>query len=122
MAQKAKLPAGIEMRRGRVIVDATVTIVQLSPGLVLLARPANRRSVAMQQSQNGFAWASCTCSKAGGCKVELKPLPGGSKAEVQCSTGTCKGSCTAHAGEIPKGAAFAKAFLAALPPATVAAG
>jgi hypothetical protein len=113
-ADGTKLPKGLERKRGRLVVDANLTAVRLGPGLIVFGKTPLR---AAQRLDDGFAWASCTCDKDGACKVTLKTLPGGSKAEVVCESGTCKGSCTAHAGEIPRTSArLSKSIVEVLQP------
>jgi hypothetical protein len=106
-----KLPAGVERKGRRVIVDASLTLLPVSPGLVLLTRP-KRRAVALMQQSDVTGWAGCACSKDGICKIVTKTLPGGSKIEISCEAGTCKGSCSLGAGTWPKSAAFARSLFA----------
>jgi hypothetical protein len=114
VATDVKLPAGVERKGRRLIVDERFTIVQVSPSLVLLTRPRGGAAPLRKEQQGTTGFAVCTCSKDGTCKVVTKPSLDGSKITISCGAGTCKGSCTLDAGTWPKSAAFVRLLLAAV--------
>lgn len=112
-ATVSKLPPGVERKGRRLLADDSLTVLPASPGLVFFARPS-RGAVARMQQQQVTGWAACSCSKDGACKIVTKTLPSGSKIEISCEPGTCKGSCSVVAGTWPKTAAFASSLFAAV--------
>jgi hypothetical protein len=112
MARNTKLPKGVEVDGQRVLVDASLTVVDVAPGLVLLTR-ARGGTAALQHSHgNTTGWAACKCSAGGSCKIVTQTSPDGSKISIRCESGTCKGDCGVDAGVWLKRASLARAILA----------
>lgn len=81
-ASRPSLPQGIALERGRVVVDASLTLIQLLPGVVLISRPGRARPAKKQMGppapQSPTGWAACSCSgkgAKGSCEVTTEPHP-----------------------------------------------
>jgi hypothetical protein len=110
-SSSAPLPKGIELERDRISVDADLTLTQLTPETMLISRTAGKtgpwwrpfrgrgaRVAKLPNNTDPIGWASCRCSKNGGCTVVTKPNPDGSKVTISCDQGSCKGSCSLTVG------------------------
>jgi hypothetical protein len=119
-ASRPSLPRGIALEHGRVVVDASFTLIQLLPGVVLISRPGRARPAKQMgppAPQDPDGWAACSCSgkgAKGNCKVVAEPHPDPSKVTLRCKQGSCTGSCGLAVGKWSETAAFTRAITAVL--------
>jgi hypothetical protein len=114
VAARRRLPKGIVRRRGKLIVDAAIEVVRVSPNLVLFVRPPKKGGIAARAISTAVGWGSCTCTKAGGCEALIVRGPDRSKFTWSCVSTGCTGDCNENAGTVPKGNALTAAMLAVL--------